>query len=126
MVRPQGVLAVAVWHLILGSLLLLGSCTILFAAIPAALITNGDDAMGAMAPLVALGLGFSLSLGLGVLGLIIGWGLIQMKSWARWAAIVLNAFSLIAFPVGTVIGGLILWYLFQPEVVYHFGGERTM
>jgi uncharacterized Tic20 family protein len=47
---------------------------------------------------------------------IAGWGLLGMKGWARWLAIALAALSPLAFPVATVIGALIIWYLLRDEV----------
>jgi len=57
----------------------------------------------------------------GVLAVITGWGLLGLKGCARWRAIVLAALSVVAFPVGTVIGVLIIWYLLQEEVREAFG-----
>jgi hypothetical protein len=36
------------------------------------------------------------------------------------AAIALAILSLFGFPIGTVIGGLTLWYLLKPEVAEQF------
>jgi uncharacterized Tic20 family protein len=46
-----------------------------------------------------------------------------MKGWARWLAIVLAALGLLAFPVGTVIGALIIWYLLKDEVRQAFEAD---
>ena len=56
-----------------------------------------------------------------VLYIITGWGLWTMKSWARIVAIILAIISLLSFPIGTIIGIVILWYLFKPEIkeVFH-------
>jgi hypothetical protein len=56
-----------------------------------------------------------------------GWGLLRMKQWARWLAFVLAIFSLFAFPIGTVIGALIIWYLLKDDVREAFEmAESTM
>jgi len=39
-----------------------------------------------------------------------------MKGWARWLAFILAIFSLFLFPIGTVIGALIIWYLLKDDV----------
>lgn len=47
--------------------------------------------------------------------LIIGWGLLTFKSWARIAGIVLAAISLIIIPFGTILGIYGLWVLLNKD-----------
>lgn len=49
------------------------------------------------------------------LGLIVGWGLLTWKSWARMFAIVLGILHLINFPFGTALGIYTLWVLLPAE-----------
>ena len=65
----------------------------------------------------------SLLLGVGIIAfvfaifyIITGWGLWTMKSWARIVAMILAVISLLSFPIGTIIGIIVLWYLFKPEI----------
>jgi hypothetical protein len=51
----------------------------------------------------------------GIARLVVGFGLLRMQSWARWAAVVLAALGLGGFPTGTAIGVLILIYLLGDE-----------
>lgn len=53
---------------------------------------------------------------IGVLDIVIGWGLWTFKKWARTVAIILAIIGLISFPIGTVISVITLWYLFRPEI----------
>ena len=53
---------------------------------------------------------------LAIIYIVVGWGLWTLKSWARLAAIILAIISLISFPIGTILGIIILWYLFKPEI----------
>jgi len=53
---------------------------------------------------------------IGILDIVIGWGLWNLKRWARTFAIVLAVIGLIGFPIGTVISIVTLWYLFKPEI----------
>jgi len=53
---------------------------------------------------------------IGILDIVIGWGLWSLRKWARTAAIVLAVVGLISFPIGTIISIIILWYLFKPEI----------
>ena len=55
----------------------------------------------------------------------VGWGLWNLKSWAGMAAIVLAILQLFFFPIGTVIGALIIWYLWQdPDALSAFRVSR--
>ena len=52
-----------------------------------------------------------LVLGLGVLGLVTGWGLLDRQPWARMLAIVLGCINLLEMPFGTALGIYTLWVL---------------
>ena len=62
-------------------------------------------------------------------GLVTGYGLLQLKPWARIVGIVLSAVNLINIPFGTIIGIYGLWVLlnrdteplFDPRPVVHPG-----
>jgi hypothetical protein len=63
----------------------------------------------------------------GVALVVAGWGLLGMKSWARWLAFILAIINLFAFPIGTVIGALIIWYLLKDDVQEAFeAAEEAM
>jgi hypothetical protein len=46
-----------------------------------------------------------------VVGLLVGWGLIDHRPWARMLAIVVGCLKLIDFPFGTALGIYTLWVL---------------
>jgi hypothetical protein len=46
-----------------------------------------------------------------VLGLVVGWGLLERQPWARMLAIVVGCFSLLDMPFGTALGIYTLWVL---------------
>ena len=50
----------------------------------------------------------------------VGYGLLKMQSWARIAAIVLAILSLCSFPIGTILGGVVLYFMFQQETIQAF------
>ena len=52
---------------------------------------------------------------------IIGIGLLQIRSWARVAGIVISLLNLFYFPFGTILGVYGLWVLFSrdTERVFH-------
>ncbi len=45
-----------------------------------------------------------------------GYGLLQQQSWSRIAAIVLSVLLLCSFPIGTIIGGVVIYFMFQEDV----------
>lgn len=114
MKRPDGITVIAVWHFVQAFFLLIGACTLL--AIPASGVFAeiGD-------PIGEFWAGFGVTCGViwllitGVALVLSGWGLLKMKQWGRWLAFVLAIFGLFAFPIGTVIGGLIIWYLLKED-----------
>jgi hypothetical protein len=48
-------------------------------------------------------------------GIIVGWGLLKRKAWARIGGIIVAILSLFAVPVGTMFGGYALWVLFSKD-----------
>ena len=114
--RPDGVSFIAIYYVFFSVMNLIGSCAILiFALIPE------------MGPRADVGAVFGIGTGLLcvtsgiILGLAAGLGLLRLKNWARILAIVLAVPTLLVIPFGTVIGAVIIWYLFKPEVkeVFH-------
>ena len=121
MKRPDGVTVIAIYEFLSAIPGLIGMCAFAVFAIPGLLSGKGgaDVAIGlviAMFVLLLVGGGTLLSV-------IAGWGLLGLKGWARWLAIVLAALGLLAFPIGTVIGALIIWYLLKEEVRQAFEAE---
>lgn len=119
--RPDGVTVIAIYHFISALPLLIGACAILGVPISGAL--SDADRTGTFWALFGLGLGFLFTLGFGLASVVAGWGLLAMKNWARWLAIVLAALAVIGsmltiifFPVFVIISGVIIWYLLQARV----------
>jgi hypothetical protein len=115
MKRPDGVTAIAVWFFVDALLMLFFACMLV--AIPASgVIDEINDPIGEFWVVFTLTCGVIFILLSGLLSVIAGWGLLRMKEWARWLAVILGIFSLFAFPIGTVIGVLIIWYLLKEDV----------
>ncbi len=71
--------------------------------------------------LLPFGAVFSLVIAaIGVILMIAAISLFSGHNWARIFNIVIAAISLIAFPVGTIIGVIVLVYLTRPHVVAYF------
>jgi hypothetical protein len=75
-------------------------------AIPVFLNGSGDSAVIGM-----MAMEFAFFVVLGVAHLVVGSALNQHKNWARIVGIVYGSVSLIGFPVGTVVGAFLLWWL---------------
>jgi uncharacterized membrane protein (DUF2068 family) len=117
--RPDGVVLVAIWFIINTVMALLGALAIAIFAIPAVTReTVGDDRYFAVA---AVSFALVVVAVFGVLDLVTAVGLLRLRDWARWLAIVLAAMGLLAFPVGTIVGGFIIWYLLGDEAKQAFG-----
>ena len=122
MKRPGGVTIIAIWHLLCGVFGLMGACTILAIPVPVILL-GGEGSVGMLVSVAALGIGFVAVAAGASIGLVAAWGLFTLKEWARWLTVVLAALSMPAFPIGTIIGGIIIWYLLTDEVRVAFQGE---
>ena len=53
-------------------------------------------------------------------GLIAGYGLLQRAPWARTLTIILSIFSLLRWPIGTIVGVYGLWVLLSSEGAAQF------
>lgn len=58
---------------------------------------------------------------LGVAYLLTGWGLWTGRDWAWPLSLILAILALFAFPIGTIAGALVLYYLTRPPVKRFFG-----
>ncbi len=121
--RTDAITIIAIYHFVAGGLALLGAIAILLFAILPVAVSRGDPS-GIAVSLAALGLGLLVTLAFGVAAIAVGWGLMQLRSWARWGAIILAILQLPAFPIGTIIGAAIIWYLLTDEGRAPFEGAR--
>ncbi len=58
--------------------------------------------------------------GLSIPGLIAGASMLARKSWARILGIVVSVFTLLKFPIGTLIGGYTIFVLLQDAATSYF------
>lgn len=84
----------------------------------AGLVRMSDDPDAAVAvPILGI-IGifvFFLTLVISIPGLIVGFGLVKFRPWARVLGIVLSALNLLNFPFGTALGAYGLWALLNAE-----------
>lgn len=116
-----------VWY-VLGSLQLLGALIfgVMFTGMGAFLGVAGgaggdEDAaiVGGVLAVVGVITGVFIALTT-IPAFLVGWGLGKRKGWARILAMVLGAFQLLSFPIGTAIGVWSIWLLLQPDVEAEF------
>jgi hypothetical protein len=52
---------------------------------------------------------------IGIFYFITGWGLLNLKKWSWYIALILALIGLIGFPIGTIISIIVLWYLWRTK-----------
>ena len=60
----------------------------------------------------------------GIIDLVVAAGIAKGRSWSRYAGIVLGILYLVAFPVGTILGFIVLLGLLGRDARDWFGGAR--
>lgn len=118
--RPDLVTVIAIWQFAMAGLLLLGLIALGVGLLAVLMTAYGSDLVVGS---VVLAIAIVIVLALVIVNVATGWGLLALKNWARWLTIILGVFSLSNFPLGTVIGGLKIWYLMTPEAKAAFGVE---
>ena len=107
--------AIAAYHLIVGGLYLLAAAAVIIVPVAAVLL----ESSAFLARLPGWFLGGALLIVAGVISLIaainlvLGWGLWQLRPWARMGAMIAAIFRIPLVPIGTVAGGAILYVLLQ-------------
>lgn len=117
--RADGVTLLAVYHLMLSALLLLATMGLSIPMIITAIVGVVEDSDALIATGI-LGLLAAVTMVLCLVMLAVGFGLWTLRQWARVASIALAVLGLWFVPIGTVLGGVTLWYLFKPEVADQF------
>ncbi|MFH1928713.1 MAG: hypothetical protein ABIK79_11180 [Chloroflexota bacterium] len=112
MKRSDGITVLSVYHFLVAALSVLGVC----ASLGVLLIFIFSQEWYQADAYVVLGLAAVLSFIVMIAHAAAGWALFKMLEWGRWLSIALGVLSLLLFPVGTIIGGVTIWYLLQPAV----------
>jgi len=112
MKRSDGITVLSVYHFVVAALSVLGVCASLGGLLIFTMSRNwyGPDVY------IVLGLVAALSFIATIANAAAGWALFKMLEWGRWLSIALGVLSLLLFPVGTIIGGVAIWYLLQPAI----------
>jgi hypothetical protein len=104
-----------------------GALALIFAGSAAAVAADADADARIAIPIIGL-TGSALVGFLAVWslpGLIVGFGLVRRRPWARIGGIVVAVLSLVVVPFGTVFGVYALWVLFSPDAERLFTPPST-
>lgn len=125
----QHVKILGILHIVFGGLGVLGAMIVLliFGGISAIVGVSGQSDSATAVPILGMigGFVFILVMALSLPGLIIGIGLVQLRSWARLAAIILSGFDLLSVPFGTALGIYGFWVLLNRETEEMFTPTRV-
>jgi hypothetical protein len=125
--RSDGVTIIAIYQFVVAFFSLLGVCGLLSipmivaASTAAARAEGGPIATAVVSTVMVVASGWIFLVG--AANAVIGWGLWKQQEWGRIGALVLAVLRLLSFPIGTVIGALIIWYLFREDVKAEFQPE---
>ena len=116
--RPLGVTIVAILMIINGIILIAAGI--------------GGITVGAAMDIPLIGVSSGVLVALGIAAIIVAWGLIKGKGWAWIVTVILSIISIImsiiaiaggnfGSIINLVISGVILYYMYRPEVKAYFG-----
>ena len=126
MKKPDLLVLVAIWQFVNAFLLLIGIAAIAVFAFPGALgyygFAGGMNYHGITDVGAIFGLSIAIFFLIAFIGLSVagGIGLLMGKGWGRIIGIINAVLNLLNFPIGTVIGVLVLIYLTKPDVREYF------
>jgi hypothetical protein len=116
----QHVKILGILHIIYGGLgVFIGLIALLVLGGIAGMVGMTDQSPDSAVAIPILGgigaLVFIILLAVSLPGIIVGFGLLHFKPWARIIALVLSGFELFSIPLGTALGIYGFWALLQPE-----------
>ena len=129
--RPTGITIIAVLMIIGGIVLLFTGITPLFIGPLISIDSSSDSSTSALGLLITIG-GLVL-VALGIASLIVSWGLLKGKRWARTITLIISfiaiIFAIISLAsssdlihiISVIIYGIIIYYMFTNKVKLFFG-----
>ena len=120
--KPDGVILVAIYHFLWAIPAAVASLMFILIILAVSLEPDADMG-GRTVAIVVLSIFLLFSLLAGALSIVTGIGLLKMQNWARWLAIAQAMLSLLNFPLGTMISGAIILYLFTETTQAAFISE---
>jgi hypothetical protein len=130
--RPTGVTIIAVLAIIEGIFLLAVGIIDLVALAPFIGQVN-ENALFALGGVIAI---LGVYIALGIAEFVVAWGLLKGKGWAWIVTIIINIISAVLNIIsiaaggienigGLIINGIIIYYLYRPNVKAYFGRVRA-
>ena len=125
--RSETVTLIAVYNFIcgLGNLFVVCLFLVLPLIVAMSAARSSDGATATVISSIVFLMGAGIFFLLAAANFAAGWGLWQRREWGRITALVLAAIRLLNFPIGTIIGGLIIYFLVQPNVRAEFQQPAT-
>lgn len=117
--RGDGLTILAGYHFLVAALFLLGTLVLLLPTAVLGIVGMVDDP-DAFFGMIAVGVAAVVTLILSLLYIVVGFGLWNLRQWARVTAIALAVVSLVGIPIGTIAGALTLWHLLRSDVAAKF------
>lgn len=122
---------IGILHIVFGALGVLGGIVamMVFGGIAGIVGFNAQSSDAAVAmPILGMigGFVFLVLLVLSLPSLIVGFGLLRFRPWARTLAIVLSVLHLFNIPFGTALGVYGLWALLAPETEMLFRSQQRV
>ncbi|MEQ1693178.1 MAG: hypothetical protein ABMA00_17945 [Gemmatimonas sp.] len=114
---------VAIVNLLFSAVGCLAAASVLFSGVFGSIFSGSlvGAVVGSVASVV-----MAIILGaLSLFGLLAGFGLLNHQPWARNVIIVVSAFRLFRWPMGTLFGGYSLWVLFHDETRSIFNSQSV-
>lgn len=115
----DGIRLVATYHFAWAALMVLGMVGVSIPTFITAIVGITEDPEALIATGI-LGIVAFVLLILATIYSVVGYGLWKRRQWARTSALAIAMLSLFAVPVGTVGGGLTIWYLLKERVARTF------
>ncbi|MFN2442648.1 MAG: type IV pilin protein [Thermoanaerobaculia bacterium] len=109
--RPTAVTLIAVLHFVVAPFMLIAAVAVFASMTP----EDRGFTIGFSAFLVLIG---GLQIAIGV-------GLLRLREWGRLLQFAVSILGLLAFPLGTIVNGLILFYITRPGVKVLFSGKSA-
>lgn len=116
---PQGVKISSIIFYVFAGIALLGMCASIVLNGMALAAAGGDETLVTSSG-INIGIGACVGILVTALYGFVGYSLSKLQKWSRIAAIVLGVLLLCGFPIGTIGGGVVLYYMFQQDVQQAF------
>ena len=117
--RLDGATLIGGYHFVVAGIFLLITMIFVFPTFILGIVGMTED-VGAFIGAFVTGIFALLWMALAILNVVVGYGVWNQRAWGRTAALALAILRLINVPIGTITGGLAVWYLLREDVSEEF------